>query len=346
VNSRAFLIATAAWWANAPTRANSADDERAPREERQHPEQLTAEEQRIAREGPQPVGAHPRRVGDARVARHVRRGSMGSRRAPMAPILSDPKRHLAVATVEPPREAGARAQPQPIVGRLHQPDARERRVELRHEPVGDRAQQRPEVEHARHLQRDARERVPRGFGGGRWGSGLAHRGGVGAREPPRAFVGDHGGPRPWPRYTVAWLRELLDSRIGAAIVRSLTIMDEAHDGMAGRDDEGTRRRALEERLRTLEGTRAALVRSTRRAPWLALGALGAVPAGVVWGAAAALGVMALAVVVAGLVMYLAWSHEQEYAAQQDTVRQSLAEVGRPSARRGIPWRVPGKALNW
>ncbi len=145
---------------------------------------------------------------------------------------------------------------------------------------------------------------------------------------------------------MAWLRELLDSRIGAAIVRSLTIMDEAHDGMAGRDDEGTRRRALEERLRTLEGTRAALVRSTRRAPWLALGALGAVPAGVVWGAAAALGVMALAVVVAGLVMYLAWSHEQEYAAQQDTVRQSLAEVGRPSARRGIPWRVPGKALNW
>ncbi len=123
-------------------------------------------------------------------------------------------------------------------------------------------------------------------------------------------------------------------------------MDEAHDGTADRDDEGTRRRALEARLRTLEGTREALVRSTRRAPWLALGALGAVPAGVVWGAAAALGVMALAVVVAGLVMYLAWSHEQEYAAQQDTVRQSLAEVGRPDARRGIPWRVPGKALRW
>jgi len=62
-----------------------------------------------------------------------------------------------------------------------------------------------------------------------------------------------------------------------------------------------------------------------------------VPAGVVWGAAAALGVMALAVVVAGLVMYLAWSHEQEHAAQQDTVRQSLADVGRPQ-------RPPGHSL--
>lgn len=123
-------------------------------------------------------------------------------------------------------------------------------------------------------------------------------------------------------------------------------MEEGHDITTGRVDATTRRRALEERLRSLEGTHRSLTRSARRAPWLALGALGAVPAGMLWGPGVALAVAALAVVASGLAMYLAWSHRHEYASQQDTVRQALAEVDQGGARRGVPWRVQGKAVQW
>jgi hypothetical protein len=123
-------------------------------------------------------------------------------------------------------------------------------------------------------------------------------------------------------------------------------MDPSHEIDAASAGDVVRHRALEARLRHLESTRDGLGRSLRRAPWMALGALAAVPAGLAWGAGAALAVLALAVVSAGLWMYLAWSHRHEYAAQQDTVRQALGELGRPAAQRSIPWRVPGKQVQW
>lgn len=113
-----------------------------------------------------------------------------------------------------------------------------------------------------------------------------------------------------------------------------------------RETDAERRASLEARLRELEATRRDLRRSVWRAPWLLLSALGAVPAGVLWGVGVALAVLVTAIVVALMAMYLAWSHEQEYAAQQDTVRQAIAEIGRPEVRKSTPWRVQGKAMQW
>jgi len=124
-----------------------------------------------------------------------------------------------------------------------------------------------------------------------------------------------------------------------------TAMDTTSNTVAETAD-ASRRSALEARLVALEETRRGLTRVVARAPWLLLSALGAIPAGVLWGAGVALAVLLTTVVVSGMAMYLAWSHEQEYAAQQDTVRQAIAEIGQPTARKGTPWRVQGKALQW
>ncbi len=110
--------------------------------------------------------------------------------------------------------------------------------------------------------------------------------------------------------------------------------------------DASRRRALEARLEALAETRRGLTRVVARAPWLLMSALGSIPAGVIWGAGAALAVLLTSIAVSGMAMYLAWSHEQEYAAQQDTVRQAIAEIGNPTVRKSTPWRVQGKATQW
>ncbi len=124
-------------------------------------------------------------------------------------------------------------------------------------------------------------------------------------------------------------------------------MDTASNIVAGTESADVlRRRSLEARLEALEETRRGLTKVVARAPWLLTSALGSVPAGAIWGAGAALAVLLTSVAVSGMAMYLAWSHEQEYAAQQDTVRQAIAEIGNPAARKGTPWRVQGKAMQW
>lgn len=124
-------------------------------------------------------------------------------------------------------------------------------------------------------------------------------------------------------------------------------MEASLNVMAASDiPETSRRSALEARLAALEATRLDLVRTVHRAPWLLLSALGAVPAGLVWGVGIGFAVLVTAVTVSVMAMYLAWSHEQEYAAQQDTVRQAIADLDQPGVRKSTPWRVQGKATQW
>jgi hypothetical protein len=58
--------------------------------------------------------------------------------------------------------------------------------------------------------------------------------------------------------------------------------------------------------------------------------------------------VALAVTFVGIAGYITWAHRQEYAAEQEVVRQHLSELDSkreraPRERR--PWRTPGKPLH-
>ena len=98
---------------------------------------------------------------------------------------------------------------------------------------------------------------------------------------------------------------------------------------------------LEERLEWLTRTQAELARTCRLSPWLALSALGAVPVGMVWGAFAAAAVVGLGLLLPMVIFYLSWCHQQEYAAEEATLRRNLAD---PDASTPVtrPWRVRGK----
>jgi hypothetical protein len=73
------------------------------------------------------------------------------------PDLAAAHRHGGVRAVDARRQARARAQAQHRVPRLGQPHAREGDAEVVDQPPRDPLQDRVELEHARHLERDAVE---------------------------------------------------------------------------------------------------------------------------------------------------------------------------------------------
>ena len=98
-----------------------------------------------------------------------------------------------------------------------------------------------------------------------------------------------------------------------------------------------------ERLQWLARTQDDLARTIKQAPWLALSALAAVPAGLLGGAFAAAAVAGLGLLLPVVTFYLSWCHQQEYAAEEATIRRNLAVSADPApAPTARPWRVPGK----
>ena len=100
---------------------------------------------------------------------------------------------------------------------------------------------------------------------------------------------------------------------------------------------------IEERLRWLARTQEDLARTIKRAPWFALSALAALPVGLLGGVFAAAAVAGFGLCLPMVLFYLSWCHQQEYAAEEATLREHLTSPD-GAARTGAmrPWRVPGK----
>jgi hypothetical protein len=107
----------------------------------------------------------------------------------------------------------------------------------------------------------------------------------------------------------------------------------------------SRRRLLESHLARLDAAKHEVSRSRGRSPWLLVGLVFVVPAGMWWGSIGALGAFLTATAITFMGWYVAWAHHQEYASQHEAVRQQLADLEHAFAngpRAPTRWRVHGK----
>jgi hypothetical protein len=115
----------------------------------------------------------------------------------------------------------------------------------------------------------------------------------------------------------------------------------------GRTPHESRRTLLESHLARLEAARDEVSRSPVRTRWLLLGVLSVIPAAALWGSIGALGAFLTAIAIVFMGRYVTWAHEQEYASQQEAVRQQLVALDETlvqGARERRRWRVEGKRV--